>query len=328
MNICMNKKFVSRAYNDIQIDSKNLALLVKTSKDERLLNESEYYERLPSDLKIFFPQYIGRENTEESYKIFLEFLAYDNLGEFFIQDREISWEKVMEFLFLFIKKQNSVKSDNSSYDNHEFSRNCKLMYIDKTENEYKNLIENFDYFRDLEKYEEVFLNDQKLLNFNQIWPSIKNYIQINFLSSEETHIHGDLCFSNILCGERKGDIILKFIDPRGSFGKVSSHGDLYYDLAKISHSVNGGYEYFINDMFEIKSEENRLSLIFSNGFNSKPSKAFEEKAKFYNWNKIRILEGTIFIGMCARHYDDEKRQKAMYFTGLKTLNEMYEKILL
>ena len=47
---------------------------------------------------------------------------------------------------------------------------------------------------------------------------------------------------------------------------------------------------------------------------------------FFDKNKIKILEGCIFVGMCARHYDSLNRQKAMFLTGLEILNEVYEKI--
>ena len=42
--------------------------------------------------------------------------------------------------------------------------------------------------------------------------------------------------------------------------------------------------------------------------------------------KCDIIEGTIFIGMCARHYDSPKRQIAMYLTGIKILNRIFERI--
>jgi hypothetical protein len=41
----------------------------------------------------------------------------------------------------------------------------------------------------------------------------------------------------------------------------------------------------------------------------------------YNQKQIKILQGCIFIGMCARHYDSLTRQHAMYLTGIRLLNE-------
>jgi hypothetical protein len=178
----------------------------------------------------------------------------------------------------------------------------------------------------------LWRGDQLVLKpFRVIWPTIKKYIEENCCDSQFSWIHGDCCFSNILYGENpvNGDLVLKFIDPRGSFGKTKFFGDPYYDWAKLSHSCNGGYELFINDEF-------RVDQLSANEFDLRkyadPGIAevfFEETKKLrLDMKKIRILEGTIFIGMCARHYDSLERQKAMYLTGLQILNEIYEEILL
>ena len=57
------------------------------------------------------------------------------------------------------------------------------------------------------------------------------------------------------------DRILKFVDPRGKFGNKDFYGNHYYDLAKLSHSVNGGYEYFIFDEFNLNIESEYFLLI-------------------------------------------------------------------
>ena len=43
-------------------------------------------------------------------------------------------------------------------------------------------------------------------------------------------------------------------------------------------------------------------------------------------DKIKLIEGLIFVGMCARHYDNLDRQKAMLMTGLNILNNVYENL--
>jgi hypothetical protein len=40
-----------------------------------------------------------------------------------------------------------------------------------------------------------------------------------------------------------------------------------------------------------------------------------------NIDIIRLVQGLIFVGMCARHYDSTDRQMIMYLTGIKNLNE-------
>ena len=46
----------------------------------------------------------------------------------------------------------------------------------------------------------------------------------------------------------------------------------------------------------------------------------------FDYNKIKLIEGLIFVGMCARHYDNLNRQKAMLMTGLNILNDVYENL--
>ena len=63
-------------------------------------------------------------------------------------------------------------------------------------------------------------------------------------------IHGDYCFSNILCDLPGGHVTL--IDPRGSFGGLTGiYGAPLYDVAKLYHSVYGLYDLIVNDLFEV-----------------------------------------------------------------------------
>ena len=138
-------------------------------------------------------------------------------------------------------------------------------------------------------------------------------------------IHGDFCFSNILCGiNRKTDTtILKFVDPRGNFGVDGVFGDPNYDAAKLIHSYQGGYEYIIYDEFDVEEDpsSNIYNIVFSNNNKDKISEIFQEETDLYSLES-KLIEGLIYIGMCSRHYDSEKRQTAMYLTGIKILNRV------
>lgn len=97
-------------------------------------------------------------------------------------------------------------------------------------------------------------------------------------------------------------------------------------MAKLYHSVDGTYESFITDKFEVSSHGN-LHDIALNGHMSKVEISHAlvafENTFFPQFDKkqIKILQGCIFIGMCARHYDSLPRQHAMYLTGIRLLNE-------
>ena len=321
----MDNKFVTRAYNSFKINQLNKSVLTKISHEKKLSDEIDYFKNLPPELSIYYPRLVNYSQEKDNYQMDIEYYMYSNLGMKMLDDKfdENFWQKAFHFILLY--------TDNyKKFELEPHLQDCHDMFIAKTEREYGNLVNNFEFFKDLDSYDEFMLNGKPLHSFNKIWSVIKAYIesQHDFLKQPRYLIHGDCCFSNMLCGTMQDEVVLKFIDPRGSFGSTKYYGDMYYDLAKMSHSCNGGYEYFINDRFECIADKNNYTLAYSNDNKEKVNAIFKDHFKEYDLTKIKILEGTIFVGMCARHYDSLDRQKAMFITGLKILNEVYEEILL
>lgn len=328
--------FVTRAYNNLTVSDTG-AFLIKESSDARLHDELTYYRHLPEQLKVYFPRLIELNDgsvPRSHYNLCLEYYAYPDLGKKFVEESipDVQWKKIFEFFSKFARKCSVHTAPHSESD-------CVQMFVTKTEREQLALQEN-PFFAEICKHTMLELNGKPLRSFEVVWPTVRTHILEKYCKGVKpfSWIHGDCCFGNILYGhhEKTGDVVLKFIDPRGSFGQTQFYGDFYYDLAKLSHSCNGGYEYFINDAFnvETKGSSFELSYMRNDGLHVVPhpaaSKMFKEvvQENGYDEQRIRTLEGTIFVGMCARHYDSLDRQKAMYITGLKILNEIYEEILL
>jgi len=319
--------FTTRAYNSFEFNSKTKASIIKSSKEDRLFGEIEYYQNLPKDIQVYFPRMLNYSTDEKNYQMELEYYAYGNLGNVMTnQDYNPDfWTKVFDFIFSYI---NNYKESTFIPASKEDSL---LMFVDKTEKEYTNLIYKFEFFSQFRNTKEFVFNGRILKSFDIIWEKIKSYIETTICDEKFHFIHGDLCFSNILYGvnDITNDVILKFIDPRGVFGKTKFFGDPYYDLAKISHSCNGGYEFFIYDKFDVSNVDNQFNLSFhneqrKNDINNK-FLSISDEYKF-DYNKIKLIEGLIFVGMCARHYDNLDRQKAMLMTGLNILNDVYENL--
>lgn len=319
-------QFISRAYNTFEIDSTG-AVVVKRSKERRLADEVEYYKNIPDKLSVYFPRILYHNVKDQLISVGMEYYAYDNLGNLMINQEfdADTWQKVFDFILKFLDNAQKHTSDVDG------NIDCKLMYVDKTENEYKRLVENFPYFKLFEENETITLNGQELKTFKVMWPKLKKYIESNCLVGTLNYVHGDMCFSNILYGKNpiNNTIVLKFIDPRGAFGNTKFYGDFYYDLAKIMHSCDGRYEYFITDNFEVIAEDTNFELKFF-GHDTTPIKEVLDKIiKEYRFNniKIELIQGLIFIGMCARHYDSFERQRGMFLTGLRILNSIYAEII-
>lgn len=320
-------KFTTRAYNNFEFNSKTRASIIKSSKEDRLLGEIEYYQNLPNDIQVYFPRMLNSSFDAETYQMELEYYAYGNLGNVMTsQDYDPDfWTKVFDFICSYI---NNYKESCSIPASREDSL---LMFIDKTEKEYINLMYKFNFFSQFKNEKEFILNGKVLKSFDLIWEKLKSYIETSICEDKFYFIHGDLCFSNILYGvnDITNDVILKFIDPRGIFGKTKFFGDPYYDLAKISHSCNGGYEFFIYDKFDVSNLNNEFTLSLhneerKNNINNKFLSISQENK--FDYNKIKLIEGLIFVGMCARHYDSLDRQKGMLMTGLSILNDVYKNL--
>ncbi len=319
----------SRSYNKFSFDDREF-MARKTSFTDRLSDEILYYKALPKELSFHFPRILDSGyNDKEGHFLQMELYKYKNLGHFLLNEQysEKFWKNIFASIFSILNLMKTHKE--RSYLNSD--KAARSMYIEKTEREFKAFKNSG--FEEIGNSENLKLNDVSLKSFNEIWPIVKDYLTLKCLNVDFNIIHGDCCFSNILCGViDNGKPTIKFIDPRGSFGEKGIYGDRHYDYAKIAHSVEGGYEYFINDKFSLEQEENtqNYSLIYRGENNNRRIREiFYEQCKNVKADItfIKVIQATIFIGMCARHYGEPLRQKAMFLTGLKLLNECYEQII-
>ena len=306
----------TRIYN--RFERKEFGVIVKKSKTDRLRDEMSYYLSIPETLQPLFPRVFScnfAREQDEYNELSMEFYPYHNLGQYLLEDNitSISWLEVMRTLAQVLEKFRNV----SSVSRPEYAA---TMYINKTESEYGKFVDHFN--DNLFSHPTLIINGGRYANFEALWPRVKQYINDELLEYDSTMIHGDFCFSNILYDPLIGP---RFIDMRGSFGLKGIFGDQRYDIAKLAHSIDGGYEYFIYDNFSVcRTDDNEYTLdLLSNPSRLESARFAFEKYIMPSFDKkqIKIIQGTIFIGMCDRHNDSVDRQRAMYLTGIKLLNE-------
>lgn len=300
---------ITRAYNDLV--TTKWGTIVKTSDTKRIYDEAVYYEHIQRyPAKLHFPRLVSVDEGKYGLNLELEYFAYNNLaGRLFEYKDDYGWGKITDHLIECLGHLHQVEPDVVDADYGAF-------YGTKTMRYYQ------EYEDDIKKSNTLVINGKTYRNFNKLVEdgdfgdlviSLKN-------SANTSIVHGDCCLSNILYAENPITKVpsLKFIDPRGRFGnRQSIWGDPRYDYAKLSHSLNGGYEALISDRFNVsKVGENSYNLAVDN------TKSRWIAKEYFDFNKdIRLIEGLIFVGMCSRHYDSVDRQRAMYLTGVKTLNE-------
>lgn len=307
----------NRAFNQIIIEDLR-GVIIKKSSDSKFLDEIAYYHRLPQQLKPFFPHIISSDTAKIPATLEMEYYGYPTLSELFVfGNLNLSiWERILKRIYEIIQYFNTISQGQIK------KIDFKKIYIDKTTREFEALENQSSDFKKLLTRETIKINNKYYYNFKTLWNPILKLINLMTANIPSNAIHGDMHFGNILYDINTG--IVKFVDPRGNFGKRGIYGDTRYDIAKISHSIRGSYDFIIHDLYQLnenhgdfefeilRSKQNRAIIrLFQSTFFQK----FEKK-------EILLIEGLLFISMCARHYEDKNRQTAFYLTGIKLLNEI------
>lgn len=306
----------ARSFNTIQIDELRGTITKRSEHGAKFLNEINYYRLLPHDLAMFFPRLVDFSLAQKNLFMTLEYYGYPTLSEIWVFEEFEGkyWEGVFQTLRKIYACFENYKADLSAKATFDF-------YWNKTVDRLNTFSTQSTDFAGLVDAEEIVLNHKRLAG----WPRIRNEIEkrVRKLSAKARGqiIHGDLCFPNILYDPVSR--LFKFIDPRGSFGESGIYGDGRYDIAKLLHSLDGGYDFLIHEMFRLERDgfNLRLQQFFPSTRNTVLA-AFEKHFSDFDLEEVRLVEGLLFLSMCPLHKDSPTRQTAMFAIGLRILNQV------
>jgi len=165
--------------------------------------------------------------------------------------------------------------------------------------------------------------DETFTQVNSIIESVAKTINQDTL----VYSHGDLCFSNIIIEDEAAEIIL--IDPRGASGQDENFLTPYYDVAKLSHSLLGGYDLIINNQANISFDiEMMAKLNFSLDLD-KNQNVFEEfvSSMGLDFRLVRLVEISLFLSMLPLHKENLRKVIMLYLRALELLKEYKAKFL-
>ena len=310
----------ARTFNHIEIDP-NRGILNKTSDDvEKFIGEIKWYLKLPIDIEYVRPRIFSYSLHHSKPYINMEYYSYRTLHELFLHS-ELSgeqWEKIF-------KKIKFVLDDFSRYKLNDDNLKVSLesIYLEKTINRLNELRKKSQFTKLFEQ--PIYINGISYKSLNEIANVLRDLIpKLLYDISNFSIIHGDFCFSNILIDNNLK--FIKLIDPRGSFGRYDIYGDPRYEIAKLLHSIEGKYDYIIENLFH-------LEMLDENNFNFKilesscPFNIQEIFIKVFNYTiseikPIRLIESLLFFSMIPLHNENINHQYAMLCTGIKILNEV------
>lgn len=296
----------ARYFNNIALKDD---IVTKSSTDiYKIKSEFNYYYLLPDDLKPFFVKPFNYRETENEAMYDMKYSGItlyefikNNTNGFFSKNEE-AFNIIIEQLKKYFETRKKYNKVKESSDNFVYSKVLKRIDNFKKLPEYYK-IDNFLKANDLDLDDIV----NKFKSYYQCLPSkVRN-------STTLTIAHGDLHFSNILVNEETFEI--KFIDVKGSTNKEGMYIDEYYDLAKLYHSIEGIYDFIINDNYEIVLNDNldnyKIQINMSSSKHKEIYKSIYDNvySELSHNDKeiIRIYTASLFLSMLPLHKDNLKR---------------------
>lgn len=293
-----------RAFNSLTITPE---WIEKSShKQEKIIAEANWFKSIPYSMRGYVPQYLGDFLTQEqcfSYR--LEYLYYTALNELFVfGELPINtWHQILNSCLNFIDLEKSELSPQSDDMLNE-------LFDVKTEQRIQVYCQE----------QKIGVDDTWLYN-QHCRASISDLIRVSkenlpSVNQANTVMHGDFCFSNILYDFRTSRV--KTIDPRGisPSGEITIYGDFRYDLAKLSHSILGMYDWIVAGNYRVEINQGKIQFEVDglNKHNAIQDAFIALVAQRYDISEKQLyaMQIQLFLSMLPLHSDDEMRQKALF----------------
>jgi hypothetical protein len=315
---CITGNFDSRYFNTLK---GNEYTLVKTSSDKKKIRaEYNFYHLLPEDMKFWFVMPFNYQETENTASYTMERLHMTDLAIRWVHSSmdEKEFEELMDRYFFFFNCRHIKKCSES-----EYKKIADSLYVDKVNERIGNL-------KKLSEYKRIqtllaALDETGIDEVNTKYLSLKQKIESRTRYPKQLVIgHGDPCFANALYN--KSTKTLKFIDPKGAVTEQQLWTNPYYDVAKLSHSVCGRYDFFNNDLFDIK-----INSLFSYDLeipfdNTAYIEIFKRKVEEngFDYLSVRIYEASLFLSMLPLHIDNPHKVLG-FILNVKNILEEIEK---
>lgn len=271
-----------------------------------LADEYRWYIGIPNEIRRFVPEILPDSNTSN---IKMRYIRGNLLHDLFISgvcglDR---WDEILDKIHGFTDAMMEYGIEG------DFGGSLDEMYYLKTAKRLEELKNHPIIGRFFT--ENPIINGYEYPNIPTLLESIHKETAVLRNCSRFTIIHGDLHFGNLLLDDEDN---IKAVDPRGRFGQYLLYGDSRYDLAKLYHSIEGGYDYIIEDMFYLDCEGNNINYSIEPseyGFNllDRVRGIFgigDEK-------DIRLIESLLFLSMIPLHSENIEHQTVMFARGME-----------
>ncbi|WP_188053211.1 hypothetical protein [Sphingosinithalassobacter sp. CS137] len=307
--------FDARYFNELTL---NRYIVRKSSADRtKLKREFDFHALIPPEMRMFFLTPFDFAEDEQSARYQMERLFVPDMALQWIHSglQQKEFEQFLDRLFYFVSRRAERPASQE-----EVAAVADALYWRKVE-------ERIEQLRKLPAYpalaplleRAVGGIDNLLARYRAAFEKHRHRL----LGNKLVVGHGDLCFSNMLYS--KPTQSLKLIDPRGATNAADLYTHPYYDIAKISHSVLGNYDFINHDMFEVQvDEELRLSVELDRSPPAWAGTLFLERVREAGFDPyvMRLGEASLFVSMLPLHIDRPRKVLGFAINAATILDQL------
>ena len=309
--------FDARFFNELSGDA--YTVIKKSTNAEKLRREYTFFHLLPDEMKMWFAMPFDFRETSEGASYSMERYHMTDLAIRYVHGA-ISTEEFREILeklhrFLISRKGKQVTPE-------QYSECMRELYVDKVRRRLNELKKSplYGKLNDLLRASGMYDGiDALYAEYSRLYEKITGAMKFDPVLVIG---HGDLCFSNILYSHEAS--FMKLIDPKGALTEEELYTDPFYDVAKLSHSICGAYDFFNSDLFEICLNDDLHFRLRVDCDNAEYVRMFGEFLDRLHMDRklIRLYEASLFLSMLPLHIDREKKVMGFLLNAAGILKEI------
>lgn len=306
----------SRAFNTLQFDD-FLGTVTKRSRHWRKLQaEVRWALDLPPALQPLVPRVLDFVPDGPQTRVTMEYYGYPTAAELWLYSSLSA--PLLEGV---VRRLGEVLDRFAAQPRTLTAADCDRMYRAKTEQRVAEALQGSAVLARLFDADTLEIDGTEQPGWRALWAQAQALLPALHDPRHGTLVHGDFCLGNILYDIGGG--IVRLIDARGDWAAGDgSAGDAKYDVAKLRHSLAGGYDFIVADLFELQGDGlRRLRLrTGADARHAAVAAAFDRWiAQRYDLRQVQLIQSLLFVSMLPLHADRPRRQLAMAATGLKGL---------
>ena len=313
----LSGSFYTRNFNSLSVSGRQM--LKQSADREKMKREHDYWYLLPSHLQRFLVQPFEYKEDPGGASYRMERLNVPDLAILWIHEERALSDRQFESLLDGICEWFDEIPKKKSTEAAEAAREAYIHKLDRR-------IATFLKLDVGEHVDKLLASGSPYGSLQAVVDDYKTMLEREWESGLEEDLtvsHGDLCFSNILYDKRSK--LLKFIDPRGAETEEQLWANPYYDVAKLSHSILGGYDFINNDLFEVLLDENlTLKLELKRSVSPEREQIFLSRmeAMGFKSSRIRLYEASLFLSMLPLHVESPKKLMGFILSAVKILEQL------